>query len=383
MKGLINDYKTNLEKDIVKYLVDKAKNKLGFDMDIVDYRKVEAATEWIKKRDKNFANHIKNNYSLEFNDQYDTPVINSKFILKVAKNTYMYVDGKVDKCVLAEDIKYSKELYIYIFGKKAYAVWKNISKCIHESGGGDDDYLTNMYSIVGTPGRNGTGSWTCSFSTIRPRPIDTLFFRDDIKEKITSHLDRWLVNEDIYNERGLIFKTGILLYGKAGTGKSSMAAAIADYLHYGLVTIDAQTFNYMNIPDIVGTINSDNNRYVILIDEIDTLFASRDNEDASDEQKKNTAKLLSFLDSPQSPNNVVFVATTNYIDRLDEALTRKGRFDLIQEFVNLDYKAAKDMCKSFNLSSSVAESIIRTFKDVNDINPVELQDKILQQIKSL
>lgn len=57
----------------------------------------------------------------------------------------------------------------------------------------------------------------------------------------------------------------------------------------------------------------------------------------------NIKQLLQFLDSSQSPNNVIFIATTNYIDRLDHALVRKGRFDLKIELDDFNKDTARKM----------------------------------------
>ena len=209
--------------------------------------------------------------------------------------------------------------------------------------------------------------------------MDTLFFDKDIKNKICKHLDDWLTNEEVYKDRGLTFKTGILLYGVAGTGKSSLASAIATYLNCGLITIDTATFADLNITEVVESINADNNRYVILIDEIDTIFTSRDEDNITDSQKVRTSKLLSLLDSQQSPNNVIFVATTNYIDKLDRAVIRKGRFDMSIELGNISKDTAMEMCKSFNLTKEQSMKAISEFEG-REINPAELQNVILTVI---
>ncbi len=168
-----------------------------------------------------------------------------------------------------------------------------------------------MYSITaGSNDRNDTW-WTCTGSTLTPRPMNTIFFEQEKKDKIINHLNSWMSNESIYSNRGLIFKTGILLYGKAGTGKSSLASAIANYLNCGLITIDTTTFFNLNISEVVESINADDDRYVILIDEIDTIFTSRDNDNASDKQKENTSKLLSLLDSTSLAYSIIFHLNNN------------------------------------------------------------------------
>ena len=264
---------------------------------------------------------------------------------------------------------------MYIFGKMAKKYFRHLSRYIEKNNTSND----MMYSIAGRSNGNDRDYWTCTGTTLQPRSMDTLFFDNGVKESVINHLQKWLNNEHIYTERGLIYKTGILLYGTPGTGKSSLATAIATYLHCGLVTIDCTTFQYLPIAEVTESINADDDRYVVLLDEIDAIFGSRENED-DDEKNKRISKLLAFLDSQQSPNNVVFVATTNYIDRLDKAALRKGRFDLLLELDGINRHAATAMCKSFNLSQEKTNEIL--CKASYPINPSSLQSSILNALEN-
>ena len=210
--------------------------------------------------------------------------------------------------------------------------------------------------------------------------MDTIFLDSNIKDEVIEHLNTWINNIDIYKKRGLPYKTGILFYGTPGTGKSSMAIAIASYLECSLITIDMSSFSDINIAELSESINADNDRYVVLIDEIDTIFSSRDNENASDQEKQNISKLLALLDSAQSPTNVVFVATTNYYDKLDPAVVRKGRFDKIYELNPISKKTAYEMCESFGCTDLQCKDILSKYDNDIYINPSELQNDILNYI---
>lgn len=134
----------------------------------------------------------------------------------------------------------------------------------------------------------------------------------------------------------------------------------------------------MNISEITDTINADNDRYVVLLDEIDTLFTTREETNLSDTDKAKAAKLLSFLDSQESPTNVIFVATTNYIDRLDPAAIREGRFDLKIELNDINENAARKMCESFEMSKHDIDKLFKTI--TFPCNPAWLQNKILYSL---
>ena len=66
---------------------------------------------------------------------------------------------------------------------------------------------------------------------------------------------------------------------------------------------------------------------VVVLEDIDVLVSKRDNSVTSAD-KENFQALLQLLDGINSCKKTIFLATTNYIDRLDPALIRDGRFDI-------------------------------------------------------
>ena len=68
---------------------------------------------------------------------------------------------------------------------------------------------------------------------------------------------------------------------------------------------------------------------------------------------------LQFFDGINSPNNVIFVATTNYLDRIEPALIRKGRFDFVFPMNKINCELAtemiKDMCSHKKVSDFIQE----------------------------
>lgn len=369
LKGLKNQFIS----DGVIYILRRIKNNLGINMTFTDRGQIRTVLKWIEKKDKNFKNHISNPYMIGSKIANTDPIIEGSFIIKLNKATYAFISGEL---VERQSSDPTNTISMYIFGKMAKKYFRHLSRYIEKNNTSND----MMYSIAGRSNNgNDRDYWTCTGTTLQPRSMDTLFFDNGVKESVINHLQKWLNNEHIYTERGLIYKTGILLYGTPGTGKSSLATAIATYLHCGLVTIDCTTFQYLPIAEVTESINADDDRYVVLLDEIDAIFGSRENED-DDEKNKRISKLLAFLDSQQSPNNVVFVATTNYIDRLDKAALRKGRFDLLLELDGINRHAATAMCKSFNLSQEKTNEIL--CKASYPINPSSLQSSILNALEN-
>lgn len=375
-QGLIG-IKNKVVREGTFMLLRNLKNKFGIDMTFVNSHDVEIATMWIQHYDKKFKYHIENPHwmQLKKSKQGYGLVINSKFIINFGNGTMLFVSGWWH----TDHDGDTPCLYLYFFGKHAVLWFKKLCHYLDKK---NTPIGNRTYSVTAGQGTNGGENyWSCVGGFYKARPIESVYMNKEKRKMIIDHLDNWRKNDELYKERGILFKTGILLYGKAGTGKSSMATAIASYLNCGMIIIDTTTFHSLNISELTESINADNNMYVILIDEIDSIFASRDEETLTEKQNENTTKLLSFLDSPQSPTNVVFIATTNYRDRLDKALLRKGRFDLEIELNDIDKECATEMCKGFGLSNSDIHFLLENkYANSDEINPSALQSNIIDII---
>lgn len=188
---------------------------------------------------------------------------------------------------------------------------------------------------------------------------------------IKKHLDDWKNSKDEYHNHGLIHKTGIMLYGPPGTGKTSIAKAIASYLDYDLIVMTKNDLK-------AGQFYSDKlyKPQVVLFEDIDCIFKDRNNNSENTNELFNT--MLNLLDGTLSAEGCVFVATTNNIEHLDEALVRPGRFDINIKIDNLNNQEAVRLCNIFNVDpTSVLKNI--SFP----INPAYLQNKILKFKKEI
>lgn len=211
----------------------------------------------------------------------------------------------------------------------------------------------NKYLTIGTVGRTGG-----SYNDYPKRPFETVFskYNDEIKDV----LDRFIENEDFYKEHGFTHKLGMLFYGPPGSGKSTIVRAIASYINWRII--------YVNIADVDITNITVGQKSIILFEDIDCISLSRDDKKANETTLQT---LLNYIDGPLSPNDVIFVATTNHIENLDPALIRKGRFDYQYHIDYIDREAGEDMCKLYNVDLAI-------LKDIEfPVSPAVIQNEIL------
>ena len=125
-----------------------------------------------------------------------------------------------------------------------------------------------------------------------------------------------------YKSYGLLHKRGLLLYGPPGSGKSSSIVMVArDMIEKGDIVLMCQHPGLVSeairvITDIEPTRN-----LVVVIEDIDDVIG-----------RHGEHLILNVLDGDHQVDNIVFLATTNYIDRLPpRIINRPSRFDRLVE----------------------------------------------------
>jgi transitional endoplasmic reticulum ATPase len=125
---------------------------------------------------------------------------------------------------------------------------------------------------------------------------------------------------------------GILLHGPPGVGKTFVARATAG--EFGL------NFLHVSTGDLVSKYVGESARNlravfaeaaravpcVLFFDEFDSI-AERREDGVNDESKRVVAQLLQSLEEWRPVRDLVVMAATNHLDRLDPAVVRAGRFD--------------------------------------------------------
>lgn len=148
---------------------------------------------------------------------------------------------------------------------------------------------------------------------------------------------------------GIYPTKALLFFGEPGNGKTKVVEQIAAYLnipatHYTKITASDLLGGIVgsteaNIRNVFANAEKElkekgdkSSLHLIFFDEIDALGMTRESATQSHEVSKVTA-LLGKIDGVDDCKNVLIIASTNCLDKLDSALKREGRFSVV-EFKN-------------------------------------------------
>lgn len=181
-------------------------------------------------------------------------------------------------------------------------------------------------------------------SEIQPRSRDSVVLKDGQMERILTYLRDFLANREAYAKVDIPYRTGILLHGEPGSGKSSTALAIANELRMNVYIVSLTSLlNDDALNDAFSGIPANS---IVVLEDIDITAAVRDR-DKDDSVGVTMTGMLNVLDGFQSPPGVITIMTTNRLDVLDDAIKRPGRMDLQEELNCLDTFQLRGLCNYF------------------------------------
>ena len=178
-------------------------------------------------------------------------------------------------------------------------------------------------------------------SDAREGTLQSLIGIDEAKSAVVEIID-FLKNPDRYRAMGAEIPRGVLLVGAPGTGKTSLARAMAREADVPFIGTDAASLDEVFFG--IGALRirslfkqarklakrSRHNAAIVFFDEIDALGnRARGFSSVTGGSTGNTTlnRLLIEMDGIDTTSNVIVVAATNFEELLDPALLRPGRFD--------------------------------------------------------
>jgi len=170
-----------------------------------------------------------------------------------------------------------------------------------------------------------------------PRMLDSVVLQPGEKEHLLRDMAQFRRSKKRYAHLGVPYHRGYLFYGPPGTGKTSLVSALAAHFGLSIYTVSLADFTDRSLMAAVNEVPADS---VLLFEDIDCMRSSQsrtpetadgktqpENTEGSSRNGVTLSGLLNVLNGFHAPTGVLFVMTTNHVEKLDEALLRPGRID--------------------------------------------------------
>jgi chaperone BCS1 len=203
-----------------------------------------------------------------------------------------------------------------------------------------------------------------------PARFETLAMEPAKKEEIINDLVKFKKGKEYYAKVGKAWKRGYLLFGPPGTGKSTMISAIANFMNYDVYDLELTIVKDNN--ELKRLLIETSSKSIIVIEDIDCSLEltgqrkkkkEKDNDENGDkpdpvkeaekedkkESKVTLSGLLNFIDGIWSACGAerIIIFTTNFVDKLDPALIRRGRMDKHIEMAYCGFEAFKVLANNY------------------------------------
>lgn len=165
-----------------------------------------------------------------------------------------------------------------------------------------------------------------------------LYVADDSKYAIYELLEKRFIGprDPVHGAQSGDPHYSILLYGPPGTGKTTLCEELAKALGWELIIVTPSDFLAGGAAEVearakaIFTMLERQKDKVILLDEIDHFLLDRGSEAYEKQQgifQFMTPGMLPKLNDLRSAESSIFVIATNYAERIDSAVKRRGRVD--------------------------------------------------------
>lgn len=189
-------------------------------------------------------------------------------------------------------------------------------------------------------------TWTPLGEPRRKRPYDSVVLAEGLSDAILGDVKEFLDARTWYLDRGIPYRRGYMLHGPPGTGKTSFVQALAGELDFNIAMLslsqrglhdDLLNRLLLHVPP----------RTIVLLEDADAAFSNRrqKDDDGYTGSSVTFSGLLNALDGVASAEERIVFMTTNHIERLDDALVRPGRIDMM---VNLGNASTWQMARMWD-----------------------------------
>jgi len=163
--------------------------------------------------------------------------------------------------------------------------------------------------------------------------------KERLREDLLSMLQALDGEDDVdrVEQMERLLPRGVLFHGPPGTGKTLFAKAIASSMNASVLVVSGPELKSKWVGESEGQLRALFRKArlaapcVLVFDEIDAFAQTRGTHQGSGVEHSMVNQLLTEMDGFRSNERVFVVGTTNFLESVDAALLRPGRFEFLME----------------------------------------------------
>jgi transitional endoplasmic reticulum ATPase len=225
----------------------------------------------------------------------------NKYRVKLLRDWHRYKDALAYTCLECE---------LYPDYKPAQAFRAYMVKILHER----------------IPGMNG------DILIQNHSPWETVAGMHQVKTIFEQDIIMLFKERELYQQFRIPMPNGMIMYGPPGCGKTYIAEKLAEEIGFNFMKVSPSDIGstyvhgtQLEIKRIFDDAET-NGPTLLFIDEIEAMVPNRQNSDVSHHYKSEVNEFLTQLNNC-GKKEIFVVAATNYLNNIDPAILRPGRFD--------------------------------------------------------